>query len=123
MAIWVIYVEVNQTFPKQNLGEKVYHSKPRRSNTPLDVAENARACAIGTRRADGREGGDIFVVEGNGCSGLLQKEGIHNLRETLNRRGGRKGTIIYLLRYLLLNSWIGLIKSISSSQLLGTKIH
>ena len=124
MAIWIIYVEVNQIFPEQSLGEKLYHSKPRGSNMPLDVAEDACAPATRTRRADRREGGNKFVVEGNGCSDLLQKEGIHDLRKTFSRGDGRKETILYLLRYLLLYSWLELIKSISFGQLLGsTRIH
>ena len=91
MAVWIIYIKVNRGCSKQNLGEKFYHSKPRRSNTPLDVAaRGACALAIGTRRVDKREGGDIFVVEGSGCGGLSQKKVIHHLRKMFSRRGGKK---------------------------------
>ena len=71
MAIWIIYIEVNQKCPKWSLGEKLYHSKPRCSDAPLDGAEDARGVAIRTQRADRRKEGNISVVEGNGCSCLL----------------------------------------------------
>ena len=67
-----------------------YHSKPSRRNRQLDVAEDACALAIGTRRADMLEGGDILVIEGSGCRGLSQKKGIHHLRKTFRGRGGGK---------------------------------
>ena len=42
--------------PKQSRGEKSHHSKPRRSNTRLDFAEDACALAIRTDKLTARRG-------------------------------------------------------------------
>ena len=86
IAIWIICIEVNPGYPKQSFEEKLYRSsgKPRRSNTPLDIAEDARASTIRMRQADRQEGGDMSVVEGNGCTGLFQKKGIYHLKKTFS---------------------------------------
>ena len=51
---------------------------------PLSDAEDTWVLATGMQRAKWARG-DICVIEGKGCCSLLNKEGVHHLRDTFSQ--------------------------------------